>query len=156
MQQKNADEVLRARRWANFRRRADCAPSNVYYHPTRGWEYIPTHPFGDELDALKRLCMQPDEVVSAGAWWGIDGDATRLESCVVTSSDTPSGLVAMATPDEQQWVYLFALFDAPYVTRAAFEDAMGRFADLGFPYDSRFRLRWGDPRLELWDGQPAA
>ena len=37
---------------------------------------------------------------------------------------------------------------------AAFEDAMNRFADAGFPSDPRFRLRTDDRWLELSDDQP--
>jgi hypothetical protein len=74
MQRKSSYEAMRARRWADFRRRADYAPQDVYRHRTRGWEYIPIHPFGDEPDLLDRLGLCPGDCRSADAWWGIDGE----------------------------------------------------------------------------------
>jgi hypothetical protein len=59
-----------------------------------------------------------------------------------------------ATSHEEGWVYVVAVFDAPYVTRSLFEDAMVRFSDAGYPSEPRFRLDWGDPWLAL-DGGPA-
>jgi hypothetical protein len=38
-----------------------------------------------------------------------------------------------------------ALLDVPFITREAFEEAMVRFVEAGFPLHPRFRLRWGDP-----------
>jgi hypothetical protein len=35
------------------------------------------------------------------------------------------------------------VFDAPFVTRTAFEAAMIRFAEAGFPSGPGFQLRWG-------------
>ena len=138
---------MRARRWENFRRRARYAPEDVYRHRTRGWEYVPVHPFGDEPEVLRRLGLAPDECHSADAWWGIDGDATLLQSCV----GRPGRLFAHPTPHWERWVYLVAVFEAPYVTRQAFEAAMCVFADAGFPRDARFQLREGDPLLAVSD-----
>jgi len=45
---------------------------------------------------------------------------------------------------DEQWVYLVAILDAPFITRTAFEAAMVRFADAGFPHDPQFRFRLGD------------
>jgi hypothetical protein len=151
MSEAGSDEAMRARRWEDFRRRADHAPQNVYRHRTRGWEYIPVHPFGDEPEILERLGLQPSDCRSAGAWWGIDGDATLLESRVGGTAE----LFAKPTSGREQWVYLVAVFDAPFVTRVLFERAMSRFADAGFPRDPRFQLREGDPRLTVPGGGPA-
>jgi hypothetical protein len=52
-------------------------------------------------------------------------------------------------------VNLVAVFDAPFVTREQFEQAMSRFADAGFPRDARFELRQGDPWLRV-DGPKRA
>jgi hypothetical protein len=140
-------------RWKDFRRRADYAPANVYRHSTRGWEYIPVHPFGDEPEVLARLGLRPKDCHSADAWWGIDGDATLLQSAVVglypTSTAGVAGLTAEATTHVEGWVYLYAFFDAPFVTRVAFESAMVRFADAGFPHSPLFQLRPGDPPVQL-------
>jgi hypothetical protein len=148
MRQKRSEEPMRARRWNDFRRRAQYAPQDVYRHRTRGWEYIPVHPFGDEPEVLERLGLRPEDCRSADAWWGIDGDATLLESYV---GGTPE-LLAKPTPHPEGWVYLVAVFAAPFVMREAFEMAMCRFADAGFPHDVRFRLREGDPPLRLPSG----
>ena len=151
MQRKSSDEAMRARRWEDFHRRADYAPQNVYRHRTRGWEYIPVHPFGDEPDVLERLALRPEDCRSADAWWGIDGDATLLESRAGNAVE----LFAKPTPHWERWVYLVAVFNAPFVTREAFEEAMCRFADVGFPRDPRVQLCEGDPRM-LVSGGPAA
>jgi hypothetical protein len=142
MTRKRSDEALRALRWEDFRRRVDFAPQDVYRHRTRGWEYIPVHPFGDEPEVLERLGLQAEDCHSADAWWGIDGDATLLESCA------GDGVKFMANRWRER-VALHVVFDAPFVTRSAFEDAMVRFADAGFPRDPKFQLNDGDPPLVL-------
>jgi hypothetical protein len=128
----------------------------VYRHRTHGWEYVPVHPFGDEPEVLARLGLRPEDCRVADAWWGIDGDATLLESGVVGALPGPARLLAKPTPHEERWVYLVAVFDAPFVTRAAFEAAMVRFAEAGFPYGSQFRLRRGDRPVQLPDAEPGA
>ena len=85
------------------------------------------------------------------AWWGIDGDATLLESRVGDNAQ----LFAKPTPHRERWVYLVAVFAAPFVTRDAFEEAMCRCAEAGFPRDPIFRLRAGDPPVPVASG-PAA
>jgi hypothetical protein len=139
----------RRRRWEDFRRRAEFAPQGVYRHRAHGWEYIPIHPFADEPELLLRLHMRAEDCFSVDAWWGIDGDATLLESWTARASGRRPGLFAKPTDHEERWVYLVAVFDAPFVTRAAFEGAMTRFAEAGFPRDPSFRLRPGDPWLEI-------
>ncbi|MFV8751694.1 hypothetical protein ACNOYE_14210 [Nannocystaceae bacterium ST9] len=144
---------LQAKRWSDFRRRADYAPQNVYRHETHGWEYIPVHPFGDEPELLARLEMRPEDCRSVDAWWGIDGDATLLQSTVLGAYPGPAGqvagLTAQATSHPERWVYLFAVFDAPFVTRVDFEAAMVGFVDAGFPRGASFQLRRGAPSLRL-------
>jgi hypothetical protein len=149
-------EALQVRRWANFQSRvracrkyADQGELSVYRHRTHGWEYIPVHPFGDEKEVLDRLGLRPEDCRVADAWWGIDGDATLLESGVVGVLPGPARLFAKATQHEEGWVYLVAVFEAPFVTRTAFEAAMVRFAEAGFPSGPDFQLRWGDQALQL-------
>jgi hypothetical protein len=152
MQRDDSLDAHRERRWDEFRRRADFAPHTVYRHRVHGWEYLPVHPFADEAELLGRLGMRPEDCVSVDAWWGIDEDATLVEATVVGRSSRPAGLFAKATDEEDQRVYLLAVFDAPFVTRAAFEGAMTQFVEAGFPRDPRFRLRWGDPWLQISGG----
>jgi hypothetical protein len=108
------------------------------------------HPFGDEPEVLDRLELRPEDCHSADAWWGIDGDATLLQSAIVGVYPGPTqqvaGLHAQATRHPKRWVFLVAVFDAPFVTRVAFEAAMVRFADAGFPRGPLFELRWGASR----------
>jgi len=119
-----SSEALRRRRWESFRERATAAgPARVYRHRTHGWEYIPVHPFGDEPEVLERLGLRPDDCRSADAWWGIDGDATLLEARVGDAA----ALFAKPTPHWERWVYLVAVFEAPFVTREAFEEAQRDF-----------------------------
>jgi hypothetical protein len=132
--------MSRRRRWKDFRRRATFAPDRVYRHHANGWEYIPIHPFGDELVNLARLKIQPNDCRSVDAWWGIDEDATLLESVVASQSPNRSaGLYARATTDPKRWVYLLALIEAPHITRVAFEEAMNRFVQFGFPRNEKLR-----------------
>lgn len=142
-------DAFQAERWSNFRRRAANAPESVYRHRTHGWEYIPIHPFGDEPDILARPGLRSEDCYSADAWWGIDGDATLLESRIVGVLSGPARLFAKPTIHEERWVYLVAVFDASFITRAAFESAMVRFAEAGFPAGPLFRLRWGDQSVQL-------
>jgi hypothetical protein len=149
-------DALRAERWANFQSRvrgcreyADAGALPVYQHRTHGWEYIPVHPFGDEQEVLTRLGLQPEDCRVADAWWGIDGDATLLESGIVGVLPGPARLLAKPTPHAEGWVYLVAVFDAPFVTRAAFEAAMVRFAEAGFPHATIFQLGRGDQPVLL-------
>src|SRR5689334_18145645 len=102
MQRKGSNEAMRARRWAAFRRMAKVASQNVYRHRARGWEYIPVHPFGDEPTLLERLGLAPEDCKSADAWWGLDGDATLLESRV----GRPAGLYAKPTSHWERWVFV--------------------------------------------------
>jgi len=136
-------EARRARRWKDFRERADYAPEDVYRHRTHGWEYIPIHPFGDEPEVLTRLGLRPEDCHSADAWWGIDGDATLMQSYIVGIGPGPARLFAKLSPDHRR-VYLVTVLDAQFVTRTAFEAAMVRFAEEGFPRHPRFQLRRGD------------
>lgn len=145
----NMRNRYRSQRWSNFRRRVAYAPENVYRHRTHGWEYVPVHPFADEPEILSRLDMQPEDCFSVDAWWGIDRDATLLESWVVGWTHRPAGLYARASLKMDDRVHLTAILDAPFVTRTAFEAAMLRFAEAGFPRGRRFRLRWGAPWLKL-------
>jgi hypothetical protein len=134
-------DLLRLRRWQDFRRRVEFAPQKVYRHREAGWEYIPIHPFGDEPEVLANLGMGPEGCVGADAWWGIERDATLLQSWVVRVAHRPAGLYARRTEDEEGWVDLTAVLDAPFVTRTAFETAMSEFAAIGFPGGERFLLR---------------
>jgi hypothetical protein len=140
---------FRDARWESFRQRADYSPESVYRHRIYGWQYIPIHPFGDEPEVLARLSLKPEDCHSADAWWSVDGDATLLESSVVRVSSGPARLFAKATEHKKRWVYLEAIFDAPFVTRVAFEAAMVKFVEAGFPRGPLFHLRWGDPHLRL-------
>jgi hypothetical protein len=133
--------VLRAQRWSDFRRRADGAPEAVYRHRTHGWEYVPVHPFGDELVHLARLGIRAEDCWGADAWWGMGGDATLLESAVARVARCKPGLYARKTEHEEGWVYLRAVFELPFVTRQAFEAAMTQFVALGFPDAPLFDLR---------------
>ena len=150
---------LQSKRWAAFRRRAEYSPEKVYRHRTRGWEYIPIHPFGDEPELLARLGLRPEDCGGTDVWWGIDGDPALLESWVVGLSTRPAGLLAAASGHRNHSVRLQAVFDSPFVTRAEFEVAMARFAEAGFPLAPQFRLRRGDPDIHpserMLSGPPA-
>jgi hypothetical protein len=134
-------DLLRLQRWQDFRHRAGYAPQTVYRHRESGWEYIPLHPFGDEPEVLARLGMGPEDCIGTDAWWGIDQDATLLQSWVARIAHRAAGLYARRTEHEKGWVYLAAVFDTPFVTRTAFEAAMSQFAALGFPGGERFVVR---------------
>jgi hypothetical protein len=148
------EKVLRAERWRNFCRRADFAPAAVYRHQTGGWEYIPVHPFGDEPENLARLGVRPESCWRADAWWGIEEDATLLESSIARVARVKPGLYARKTEHREGWVYLRAVFEQPFVTRQAFEEAMARFAALGFPSGKLFQLR--SDQMSVWLAEVAS
>jgi hypothetical protein len=133
-------DPLRARRWCDFRRRIEFAPESVYLHRSGGWTYIPIHPFADEAADLARLGIAPEDCWGVDAWWGIEGDATLVQSCIARPAHRPPGLYARRTEHDQGWVYLIAVLDVPAITRESFEAALSRFASLGFPDGERFRL----------------
>ncbi len=134
-------KALRALRWNDFRRRADYNPEAVYRHRTLGWEFIPVHPFGDELAHLTRLGMEPEDCLGVDAWWGVNQDATLLESSIARVSSYRPGLYARKTEHEEGWVYLRVVFELPCITRQAFEAAMTQFTALGFPDAELFDLQ---------------
>jgi hypothetical protein len=127
--------------WQSFRRRADYAPGAVYRHRRQGWEYTPIHPFADEPDLLRELGLEPEACRAADAWWCCGDDATLLESRVSDVGSGACGLFARRREGELRWVYLLLVVDQPYVTRDAFERAMDRLVELGFPGHARFQLR---------------
>ncbi len=141
----------RLRRWQDFRRRADHAPRQVYRHREAGWEYIPVHPFGDEPETLAWLGIHSEDCTGVDAWWGIERDATLVQSWVVRVGQRPTGLYARRTDDAEAWVYLTAVLDAPFVTRSAFETVLSQFAALGFPGGERFLLRPEQGTMRLAD-----
>jgi hypothetical protein len=128
----------RDRRWEDFRRRADDAPESVYRHRVSGWEYMPIHPFADEPELLARLNLRAEDCRSVDAWWGIARDATLMQTCI--SKQAP-GLQAHGTVHDQRWIYLNGSLDVPSITRVAFEEAMSRFVELGFPSGALFQLQ---------------
>lgn len=137
---------LQSVRWSDFRRRADHAPEAICRHRPFGWEYIPVHPFGDERELLLRLGIEPPDYWGVDAWWGVNEDATLLESIVAKMTQYKPGLYARKTEHEEGWVYLRAVFKLPFITRQAFEAAMGQFIALGFPEAELFDL----PREQQW------
>jgi hypothetical protein len=144
---------LRLRRWREFLRRAEFSPASVYRHRCDGWPYIPIHPFADEAAELARVGIAPEGCWSADAWWGIEGDATLVESCITRRAHHPRGLYARRIEHEEGWVYLLAVLDDPYITRGAFEASLSRFASLGFPGGEPFRLPRGSGLVRLADIQ---
>jgi hypothetical protein len=60
-------------------------------------------------------------------------------------------LYAIGTLQEEEWVYLLAVLDALFVTRTAFEYAMARFAELGFPEGQSFHLSSEEGLIRLTD-----
>lgn len=133
-------DALRSHRWRDFLRRVESAPASVYRHRSGGWQYLPVHPFADEELDLARLGIAPEDCWGVDAWWGIEEDATLVQSCIARIADRPTGLYARQTEHEEGWVYLLAVLDAPAVTRVSFEVALSRFASLGFPGGERFQL----------------
>ena len=125
---------LREARIADFESLASFAPDDVYQHRTRGWRYIPIHPFSGEHDILTRLQISPTDCWSVDAWWEIGGDATLIQT--YTNGHTSSlsaGLHAHFTENELAHTYLTAVFVTGNIDRDSFEMAMLRFAELGFP-----------------------
>lgn len=139
-------DPLRPRRWDDFQRRLGFSPTSVYVHRTEGWRYIPIHPFADETEQLVRLGLAPQDCSAADAWWGIEGDATLVQSWIARVANRPQGLYARRTEHVEGHVYLMAVLDIPAITRDSFEAVLTQFASLGFPDAEHFRLVF-DARL---------
>lgn len=137
------------RRVADFQSRASYSPGSVYRHQIEHWEYIPIHPFGDEPALLEKLSMRSEECRSVDAWCQLKDDATLLQVCVLGVMEGPPRCWARLTEHRLRWVYLSAVIDSPYVTRALFEALMLKFVSAGFPSDKKFRLRKSDPIIFL-------
>ncbi len=133
-------DYLRSLRWANFLSRVEFAADSAYVHRAHGWQYIPIHPFADDTEDLSRLGLAPGDCWSADAWWGIEGDAALVQSCIAHMAGRSPGLYACQSVREEGRVDLLAVLEAPYVAREAFEAVLSRFAVLGFPDGDRFRL----------------
>ena len=128
----------RETRVTDFKRRAAYAPHRVYYHRSFGWPYIPVHHFADETD---------DPVDSADCWCLLGEDAALLECCVIDESK-PTALYARVDRDKPFWPKLVAEIAAP-LTRAAVEQVMQKFVELGFPDPLLSRMVIGQPAVKL-------
>jgi hypothetical protein len=120
-----------AQRRAGFEERIEDDLGNVLSVPERGWRYVPVHPMGDELDLLQRLDMKPEDCCKVDLYWAARGDVVFLS--VVTQSllgDEP-GLHARWADHRPRMVYLLAIVDRPYVTRAIVEGVMAQAAKFG-------------------------
>jgi hypothetical protein len=145
-------DSLRSHRWADFLRRVEFAPDSARVHRSAGWQYIPIHPFADDTDDLSRLGIAPGDCWSADAWWGIEGDAALVQSCIARMAGRLPGLYACRSVSEEGSVDLLAVLEDPYITREAFEVVLSRFAALGFPDGERFRLQPSAGLVRLSDG----
>lgn len=136
------NDLCRAARLADFQKRADFAPEDVYRHLTRGWRYILIHPFADEPEILARLGMVAENCTATDAWCEIDDDAMLLQIRTVSGTDT-AGLWIAPVPvrDKKCWTHRIAVLPTPFITRPAFEATMARFVAIGFPQ----HMAWNSP-----------
>ena len=85
--------------------------------------------------------MTPEDCWSADAWWGVEEDATLVQSCVARVADRlPGALCSSLRARGGVGLSPGAVLDAPAITRVSFEAALSRFASLGFPGGDRFWL----------------
>ena len=129
----------RKTRVADFKQRAAYAPGSVYHHVSSEWPYIPVHPFADETD-----CFVPQ----ADCWCLIGPDAALLECSVSERSAREPGLYVCIDAENPFWPKLKAVIPAP-LTRAAVENVMQKFVDLGFPDPLLSQLLPGGPPVRL-------
>lgn len=116
-------------RCEDFEWRATSNPDAVYIHRSRGWRYIPIHPFPDEPNVLERLSLTPNQCLWTDAYWAVDDDVVFLE---VISAEVRKGAFGLylRTRSEGGNVALGHLPDA-HVSRARFEEIMAEFYDSG-------------------------
>ena len=133
------NQKLQHARVSDFQRRAEYSPDSVYTHPDTGWEYIPIHPFADDLSTLRKLDIKPSDCQWVDAWCHINDDATLLQVYSPGHlTKRPEGFYARLTDDELEYCYLTTIVKSASITRTIFEHAMVRFAEYGFPNGSLF------------------
>ncbi|NMO19543.1 hypothetical protein HPC49_18725 [Pyxidicoccus fallax] len=129
----------RARRLADFNERiafASCGDSlPVHTVEGRSWAYIPIHAFADDLPLLRELDLTPGDCQNVDAYWRTEDDAYFVEVYTTTLSSRPPGLRATWWHDEAPQLHLFAVIDAPAITRRVFESVLEQFSahDLSIP-----------------------
>jgi hypothetical protein len=117
-----------AARLAGFDRRARAAPGDVLRHATGGWRYIAVHPFADDDALLERLQWPPERCLSVDAYWELAGDVHFLQVEAAGQGVTAPGHYYRWSGNAVYAAYLVAVLPAHPIARAAFEQAMTRFA----------------------------
>lgn len=133
------DQTLQNARVSDFRSRADYASDTVYAHLDGGWQYIPRHPFADELSLLRDLALKPCDCRSVDAWCYLNDDAALLQVfCVGYLPNRTKGFYACRTDSELGHCDLTAVVESETITRSIFESVMVQFVEYGFPSGSLF------------------
>jgi len=133
------NQKLQHVRVSDFRSRANYAPDSVYTHPDTVWQYIPIHPFADELSTLRKLDMKPSECQSVDACCHLNEDAALLQVyCAGYIPNRPKGYYASRTDNELGHCDLTAVVESETITRSIFEKTMEQFVDYGFPSGTKF------------------
>lgn len=81
-------------------------------------------------------------------WCLLGADAALLESTASGAAALKPGLYARIDGEIPHWPKLYAVLSKP-LKRAAVEDVMQKFVELGFPDTLLRRLRPGDPHVRL-------
>lgn len=125
----------RQNRIDDFERRAAYSPANVTKHSQNPeWRYLEIHPFSDDTETLERLSLLPSNCFIVDAWCFFNGDAALLESSVAgVNPIRDAGLFARRSEGDLRWTNLKLVTNAESISRVLFENAMTKFAELGFP-----------------------
>jgi hypothetical protein len=121
----------RAQRRSDFRQRADAAPAGVISVPERGWQYIPVHPMADEARLLESLGMTPEDCTAVDCYWAARTDVVFLQIVTRDRVAGNPGLYARRSEKRPYMVYLSAVVDQKYITRAVVEAVMSGFSRFG-------------------------
>lgn len=109
-------------------------PESAYLHRQHKWRYIPIHPFGDEIEVLQGMGLQPKDCLRTDAYWEIDGDIIFLEIIGHAHVDHDLGLYCRTRNEGGNAV--FAVLENKVVTRELFENTMTSFYSSGRLFDS--------------------
>jgi hypothetical protein len=113
-------------RLAEFAARASSTPEDVYVHATRGWRYIPVHPFADDSTVLARIDWPSDRCRNVDAYWECDGDVHFVQVHTVSADVRDIG-VYYRWEGADYAANLVAVLEERPIARATFESILTTF-----------------------------
>ena len=105
------------------------APEVVYVHATRGWRYIPVHPFADDVEILARIDWPPDRCTNVDAYWECDGDIHFVQAHTVGADVREIGSYYRWAGNNVYAINCVAVLEERPIVRSDFESILSLFAE---------------------------